>query len=151
MSLLFCVWDFILEIVAGEFDIVGSSLAEGSVFLVSGCKILLNACSVTLACCDDSLHVEARSAFAVDSFLCLLKLVGEDVGESGIVASALYVCKFLGSLLIVAGKEIYNTLICLGSICLRSLEILGGSLIVALSHSDNAESVEDVGVIGTEL
>ena len=134
---------------AGEFDVVlgaGEEVGVGDL-----AEVLADTGGVTLAGGDDGLQVGDLLVLAVGSLGGLVQLVGEDVGEHGVVAAAVHVGEGLGGGVIVAGQDLDDTQVLLGVGGGGAAEaVLGGGEVV-LAEGDDTHGVEDVGVAGVDL
>ena len=81
----------------------------------------------------------------------LVQLVGQDVGEDGVVAAAIDIGKGLGGGVIVAGEDLDDTEVLLGVGGVGAAEEVRGGGEVVLAEGDDTLGVEDVGVGGVDL
>ena len=138
-----------LPVVADEFDVLGGALAEGLAGdLAHG---FADTRGVTLAGGDDGLEVDDLLVVAVDGLGGLVQLVGQDVGEDGVVAAAVHVGQGLGGGVIVAGEDLDDTEVLLGVGGVGAAEVVRGGGEVVLAEGDDALGVEDVAVGGVDL
>ena len=138
-----------LPVVAGEFDVVGGAVEEGGVG--DGAQVLPYAGGVTLAGGDDGLEVGNLLVLAADGLGSLVQLVGQDVGEDGVVAAAVHVGQGLRGGVVVAGEDLDDTEVLLGVGGVGAAEIVRGGGEVVLAEGDDTEGVEDVGIVGAGL
>ena len=138
-----------LPVVAGEFDVVGGAVEEGGVG--DGAQVLLHTGGVTLAGGDDGLEVGDLLVLAADGLGGLVQLVGQDVGEDGVVAAAIDIGKGLGGGVIVAGEDLDDTEVLLGVGGVGAAEVVRGGGEIVLAEGDDAEGVDDVGIVGVGL
>ena len=138
-----------LPLVTGELDVGLGAVEEGLVGDLA--QVLADTGGVTLAGGDDGLEVDDLLVLAVDGALGLAQLVGEDVGEDGVVAAAVHVGEGLGSLVILAGEELDDTEVLLGVGGVGPAEEVRGGGEVVLTEGDDTLGVQDVRIVGVDL
>ena len=135
--------------VAGELDILLGAGAEVGVGDLA--QVVADTGGVTLAGGDDGLEVGDLLVLATDGLGGLVQLVGQDVGEDGVVAAAIDIGQGLRGVFVVAGEDLDDTQVLLGIRGIGAAEAVRGGGEVVTAEGDDTLGVERVGIVGADL